>query len=142
MRKAAGFPGWGSGALALASLVAVGGAVASRPYVDVALRLSGGHLVPGTTVLGGLGLVGLMVAGVGLRFRRLALLGLAGLSLALAVTWLGLTDHRFSGPVVTPLSANHGLHVTDALALGPALVGVFALAQAVRRRPALAPARR
>lgn len=143
MRNTAGFSSRAWGALALASLAAMGGAVVARPYVDVALRLSEGRLIPGTTVLAGLGLGGLVVSAVGLRFPRLAQLGLAGLSLALAVTWLGLTDHRFAGPVVAPLSRNHGLHLTDTFALAPALIGLVALAHALRPRPAaLAPVRR
>lgn len=142
MRNSAGFSRRGCGALALASLGAVGGAVVARPYVDVALRLSQGRLIPGTTVLAGLGLGGLVVSAVGLRFPRLAQLGLAGLSLALAGTWLGLTPHRFSGPVVANLTMEHGLHVTDTLAAAPALIGLIALAQALRPRPALARAHR
>lgn len=142
MRNAAGFSSRGCGALALASLAAVGGAVAARPYVDVALRLNQGRLIPATTVVAGLGLGGLVVSAVGIRFPRMAQVGLAGLSLALTATWLGLTDHRFAGPVVAPLSRNHGLHLTDTFAVAPALVGLVALAQALRPRPVLEPVRR
>jgi len=118
-------------------------ALVARPHVDVAVRLTEHRHVPATTVLAGLGLVALVVAAVGLRFRRLALLGLAGVSLALAMAWLGLTPHRFSGPVVANLTMQHGLHVTDALAVAPTVAALVALAQAVRpAHPALAPARR
>ncbi len=116
--------------------------MAARPYVDVALRLNQGRLIPATTVVAGLGLGGLVVSAVGIRFPRMAQLGLAGLSLALTATWLGLTDHRFAGPVVAPLSPNHGLHLTDTFAVAPALIGLVALAQALRPRPALEPVRR
>lgn len=142
VRNNAGLTSRDCGALALVSLAAVGGAIAARPYVDVALRLSEGRLIPGTTMLAGLGLGGLVVSAVGLRFPRLAMVGVAGLSLALATTWLGLTDHRFAGPVVAPLSSNHGLHLTDTFAAAPALVGLVALAQALRPRRAVAPVRR
>ncbi len=144
VRNVAGIRVLSCGALALASMAALAGAAVARPHVDVALRLNGGRLVPATTVLAVLGLGGLAVAAVGLRFPRLALVGVASLSMAMAVAWLGLTDHRFSGPVVTPLSPQHGLHVTDGLAIAPALVGLVALALAARPRPRphLAPARR
>lgn len=115
-------------------------ALVARPHVDVAVRLSEGRHVPATTVLAGIALVALASAGVGLWSRRLALVGVAAVSLALAVAWLGLTPHRFSGPVVAVLTMEHGLHVTDALAVGPTLVGLAALVQATRRsRPAPAP---
>ncbi|MEZ5410639.1 MAG: hypothetical protein R2761_21610 [Acidimicrobiales bacterium] len=127
--------------LAAASLVAVACAVVARPHVDVAVRLSEHRHVPATTVLAGLGLMALGLAGVGLRFRRLALVGLAVVSMALAAAWLGLTPHRFSGPVVANLSMRHGLHVTDALAVAPTVFALSALAQAVRSgRPTLATA--
>lgn len=123
----------------MASLVAVACALIARPHVDVAVRVSEHRHIPATTVLAGLGLVALALAGVGLWFRRLALIGLTAVSLALGVAWLGLTPHRFSGPVVANLSMQHGLHVTDALALAPMLAGLLALVQAARR-PRLAPA--
>lgn len=135
MERAAGFPGRGCAALALTSLAAVAGALAVHPHVDVAVRLSTQRHLPATTALVLLGVAGLATAAVGLRWRRLALLGVAALSLGLAVAWLGLTPHRFSGPVVAPLSSQHGLHLTDAIALVPALVGVALLLRATRPRP-------
>lgn len=127
----------------MASLAAVACAVVARPYVDVAVRLNEHRHVPATTVLAGLGLVALALAAVGLRFRRLALVGLAGVSLALAAAWLGLTPHRFSGPVVANLTMRHGLHVTDAVAAAPTVAALTALAHAARPAgPVLTPAGR
>jgi len=123
----------------MASMATVGCALVARPYVDVAVRLNDHRHIPATTVLAGLGLVALGLAGVGLRFRRLALVGLAAVSMGLALAWLGLTPHRFSGPVVANLTVQHGLHAADALAVAPTLAALVALAQAVRSdRPALA----
>ncbi len=116
--------------------MAVACAVLARPHVDVAVRLNERRLVPATTVLAGLGLVALVSAGAGLWSRRLALVGVAAVSLALAGAWLGLTPHRFSGPVVANLTMEHGLHVTDALAVAPTVVGLLALAQAAAHRGA------
>ena len=127
--------------LATVSLSAVACAVIARPHVDAAVRLSEQRHLPATTVLAGLGLVALASAGIGLWSRRLALLGLAVVSLGLAAAWLGLTPHRFSGPVVANLSMEHGLHVTDALAVVPIVVGLVSLALAATdgARPSLSP---
>jgi hypothetical protein len=42
----------------------------------------------------------------------------AALALAISAAWV-LVDHPFEGPVILGLTTNHGIHLTDPLAIVP-----------------------
>jgi hypothetical protein len=67
-----------------------------------------------------------------LRFTRhcvrvIGLVFLASASFSVAIGWLALGAHPLSGPVVLELAPEHGVHLTDPLALVPFALGVSCL---------------
>lgn len=133
MAGTGGARGWFAlaAASAVASFVAL---VASVHYTPV-VRLPGVR-IQATLVIAAIAATACVASLLGARRPSLGFAGWSLVSASCAVFWLAIGKHSFSGPVVLELGRDHGIHLTDGLALvplaGAALLAVHAWREAAR----------
>lgn len=130
VRTESGSPWWnmvGAASVGLAVL-----AVVTRTFYDPEVRLTDGVRLPAAATVVVIAAVGVLAAVLGRRRAAAGYALVAVASAALGGAWLMLTGHRFAGPVLVNLSADHGIHVADTLAVVPFAFAVVATAAAIR----------
>jgi hypothetical protein len=108
-------------------------ALDARGHFHAEVRLSHTRWLSAPSFVTLLAAAAIASAFIGRRHEIIGLTGLAGVSFGFAAFWLLLGDHRFAGPVIADLSADHGIHAGDLLAGVPIVAGLALLALAARR---------